>query len=1239
MEKQIKQKIERKRETAPVFVKGYINPFQPRFYARAVGYLRVRTLEEALFAYAADVEKSEGLPAGAVKRYLKYCTAFVNNISVPREDWGIFALAPTDEVICNITPMGGGGEGEKNPLRTALTAVVMIAAIVVSIYATPAAGGALYAALGANGAAFAGALAGAAVMMGGMLLVNAIAPIRLQDMSVDTAKDTAYQITGGQNKLKHWQSVECMLGRMRVAPALCISPYTANDGRDQYWYAAYCWGYCEGANFEDETLADEFKQPTLRSTLNIGDTKFSAFDQSIEQRLYILQKGDKLKLCENIWEEAVNVELKTEWVERTTSRAVKKLNIDVACPMGLFRGASDWAAVSFKLQYKRDNEDESKWRDWLSTKDIPGGKFKVVGSSSKDNRHREGCLYLDYYNETIFIFSSQTLTFSGIKKSLPPFSVLLHYVTCDYANTGTLGKPNYQNVYTVTDMRPPEYVYAGYFKDISQDGDGGTLTITDGRYLGDPFVYDCFHASLRKTYELPEEELQKAYEKDGEDIKDVDVEAVYNIRMKRISPETDINTSDALYWSVIRSKTEREAIRFDYPVAVTELKIKAQEQISSMVNELTGEFAPYYSDWRGGAWGEDDYMRPTSNPASLLRFVLMGKPNERRAEREEIDEESFIDFHVHCEDNGFEYNKYVESATDIVQLASEIAAAGRGFLCRQNGKYAVVFDGPKEYPVQHFTPANSWGFSSTRRFFKLPNAFRIGFFNEDNDWQTDERIVYDDGYGVDDGVIKEGYPPYTTPDLYENMELSGITSPDLIWKLGREYIKAARLRPETHTLKVDMEYLVAGLRDRVKVSHDVLMVGWAYGRLCEIITAEDGKITGARLEQSIEPVELPNEESYGITIRHSANVGKSDSIVEREVTVIDDTVTFIRPFNPGEIEAGDLYSFGEFEKTTEDYIISEITPEEGLNATLKLIAYAPQVYDDPDTKAPPFTPNTSAVILPERKAPTPPNGLNIVETLELRGSLPTNILYFNWSPPVNSPVEVKAYQVRYRLTDSANWTDANTSNAGIEIRGIARGSYTFIVRAISIYNIPSDWVQKEAAVLGDGTPPPDVKGLSSYYIDGRLNIKWLAADDIRPISYLIRKGKDWAKGQWVTKQTLLELPVYTNGVYQIKAVVPSGAESVNPAVISIDNIERLKKNVIAEYNEHPEWGGKTSGFVKDRGTLRFGTSYDRYNIYGEPNIYGTKHFYRGDGVSAIYYASETLTLAEAMECAVNIGKR
>ena len=61
--------------------------------------------------------------------------------------------------------------------------------------------------------------------------------------------------------------------------------------------------------------------------------------------------------------------------------------------------------------------------------------------------------------------------------------------------------------------------------------------------------------------------------------------------------------------------------------------------------------------------------------------------------------------------------------------------------------------------------------------------------------------------------------------------MPGITDSDLVWKHGRFHIAQLRLRPETYELVTDFENLKVTRGDRVRVNHDVILVGVGAGRV------------------------------------------------------------------------------------------------------------------------------------------------------------------------------------------------------------------------------------------------------------------------------------------------------------------------------------------------------------------------------------------------------------------------
>ena len=204
---------------------------------------------------------------------------------------------------------------------------------------------------------------------------------------------------------------------------------------------------------------------------------------------------------------------------------------------------------------------------------------------------------------------------------------------------------------------------------------------------------------------------------------------------------------------------------------------------------------------------------------------------------------------------GFTYNKVIDYQTDINTILAEIAAAGRAAPGAYDNKFSVVQDKLRTAPAQHFTPRNSWGFSSKKVFNKPLHAFRCRFINEQKDFREDERIVYADGY--DESNATE----------FEEIEFPGVTNPMHIYRLARIHLAVIELRPETHTYYSDFEYLACTKGDLVRLSHDV--PNWkekvSSGRI-KSITDNGTHITHIEVDEQAQ-FELAKE--YCLRIRHS----------------------------------------------------------------------------------------------------------------------------------------------------------------------------------------------------------------------------------------------------------------------------------------------------------------------------------------------------------------------------------
>ena len=119
-------------------------------------------------------------------------------------------------VVARAAPAGGD---DTNPLRT----VLQVALLVASIYFPPLAG------LGKLGTA----VLTAGIVVGGNLVINAIAPPRLPSLTGSDAEapEPVYSLTGGANRARPYQPLLLVLGTHRVFPDLAAKEYAVFESR------------------------------------------------------------------------------------------------------------------------------------------------------------------------------------------------------------------------------------------------------------------------------------------------------------------------------------------------------------------------------------------------------------------------------------------------------------------------------------------------------------------------------------------------------------------------------------------------------------------------------------------------------------------------------------------------------------------------------------------------------------------------------------------------------------------------------------------------------------------------------------------------------------------------------------------------------------------------------------------------------------------------------------------------
>lgn len=355
-------------------------------------------------------------------------------------------------------------------------------------------------------------------------------------------------------------------------------------------------------------------------------------------------------------------------------------------------------------------------------------------------------------------------------------------------------------------------------------------------------------------------------------------------------------------------------------LAGTALKIKASDQLNGQIEGINAIVQTWAPSWNGTNWT----TTTTNNPADLFLYVLKHPANPQRVK--DADVSTKIDltqiqyFHYYCGQKGFTYNSILGSQRSILEVLRDICAAGRASPAMVDGKWSVVIDEPKPNIVQHFTPHNSWGFESSKALVKMPDGLKVTYIDEDQDYQQAEIIVYNAGKSESDA------------ELFESIQLPGVTKKSLVIDHARWHFAQAKLRPEVYRLNTDIEYLVCNRGDRVKVSHDVPMWGGGTGRIKNRVSASEFTLD--------EQVYIDVSKRYTIRVRSSTGAS-----VEREIdktalsTGYYTSVKIIVPDSLTQINSSDLYMFGELGQESQDLIVISIEPSSNKSAAITLVDY------------------------------------------------------------------------------------------------------------------------------------------------------------------------------------------------------------------------------------------------------------------------------------------------------------
>lgn len=991
---------------------------------------------------------------------LKYARVRLNGVEKAREHWKHIFPQKGDRIEILHGVRGGGGGDGKNPLATILSAVIVIVAAALTWWAGGQGATAVIA--GMTAAQFTTTVG---IVAAGMLLaVNMLFPAKppslggLGDASAEKSSPT-YSINGGKNAHNIGGYVPLVLGRHRQTPPLGAKSWTSWEGEKQYFHMLVVWGH------PDMTVSD----------FRIGDTALSHFS-GVTHHFIQSTTGSGLKFFGKQYNEAsVGAALtkKDGWVQRTLGEA-NDLSVDIEFAGGLTEidqhdGKRKNYTVAFDIQYKPTVG--GSWKDFAATSEKKFGETKLQWTQAEIN----GMVSV-FYKDGKLSAVKRGQTVSGGIQIYPQSGLQYCYgcgVSCQPDGTklkvtvgpGVFKKNN--KVYSVGGGKT--YTYTSYqWEDYGthtsvRGGKDTVLSIDSPIVIGvnskgqvvkgagtakiyptkassvsgggvtwkqayrDFYGYDYDYSRIFTGWEATiksgsvavatpgkievraavQKQLVRNYTQTGLPLKS------YDVRIRRTTKDTDDSyIIDEAAWSTMRAIINKPAFDTPVPICVSELKIKANEQLSGYVSDFSGicyskipDWTPEHkekinmAEWRNGKLvdisktvtvaGHWAIKRETSNPASIMRYLLTSRHSLIKPfSTKRLDNKALVSLWHWCKKNDFRFDYICDSEENLwARLVAVLAPALAAPTTDVDGLWGAIFDSPDKSVRQLFTPRNSWNMSIQRGFARLPDALRVSFIDETDDWTKKEGFVYNDGFGKEQKKDKNGKVTVKQANDVVEWSFDGVTNWKRMYKLARYHLAQLLHRQMSVTISTDWEWLAVHRGDLVGLASDVLMnvfgtarimrkvyktsakidtVGNAYinedlieytdsDSVEEILgpgdaVPENAKLVGIEIDDEIYYT-APKPARYGIAVRRSVAVandtGCAVDILEikpqygqsSSILYFANVSKARQMVSQKQLNFGDLVSVSLLGEEYEEYLVASITPGDNMSAQLTLVPY------------------------------------------------------------------------------------------------------------------------------------------------------------------------------------------------------------------------------------------------------------------------------------------------------------
>lgn len=397
--------------------------------------------------------------------------------------------------------------------------------------------------------------------------------------------------------------------------------------------------------------------------------------------------------------------------------------------------------------------------------------------------------------------------------------------------------------------------------------------------------------------------------------------------------ENKTNASDSIY--MMRSVS----VWNEHPLPTSDFAAIAIRARNRKIDRLSCIAGGYVPDWDGVGWRN---WTVTSNPAPHLRDIYVGRLNVDPIDPSEVDDAALVAWRTACVAAGYTCNALVQGST-IEEAATIVAACGYA-RPRMSERWGIVrdYDRSAESPVQIFTPLNMREYSWTKAFARTPNGFRVTFDDEEQDYKTDQVLVFGPGQSHDTSRI-------------EQTRYEGLTKRvDVIRRAEYDQLQP-ELRSCFHNFTAGTDSIICERGDLIGLTHETIDETVGFARIADITFNGGGQITAIRVESQLPGFGEPGFDAItdmGAVI-DMGMIGETAGVMIRRTdgtmltaggTVSGTTFTFTTPQAAAGVDIDCLVSYGRLGKETLRLIVFNIVPGEDFTAKITAVDEAPELW-------------------------------------------------------------------------------------------------------------------------------------------------------------------------------------------------------------------------------------------------------------------------------------------------------